>query len=97
MLVRLSGGYNDITMMRDKPLKTVDYDGVADSYNERYQSGVYRPEGIASKLMNLLHDADAVRVLEVGCGTGHWLSILQDQDQVVGLDQSPGMLRKAAA
>ncbi len=37
----------------------------------------------------------AERVLEVGCGTGHWLGILQDKAQVVGLDQSRGMLRKA--
>lgn len=75
-------------------MKAIDYDGVAKSYDERYKSG-YKPEGIASKLQNLIHDAGAERVLEVGCGTGHWLRILQGQAQVVGLDQSLGMLRKA--
>ncbi len=82
-------------MMQDKPLKGIDYDEVAASYNERYKSGAYRPEGIASKLLNLVHETDAERVLEVGCGTGHWLGILQDKARVVGLDPSPGMLRKA--
>ena len=76
-------------------MSTIDYDGVAASYNERYKGGAYRPEGIASKLLNLLHDRGAERVLEVGCGTGHWLGILQDKAQVVGLDPSRGMLRKA--
>ncbi|MBI4768728.1 MAG: methyltransferase domain-containing protein [Deltaproteobacteria bacterium] len=59
------------------------------------KSGAYRPEGIASKLLNLIHDAGAEMVLEVGCGTGHWLTILQDQTQVIGIDQSLGMLSKA--
>lgn len=38
----------------------------------------------------------AERVLEVGCGTGHCLSIMQDQAHVYGMDLSFGMLRKAA-
>jgi ubiquinone/menaquinone biosynthesis C-methylase UbiE len=80
---------------QDKTTKAVDYDGVAASYNERYKSGAYGPEGIASKLLNLIHETGAERVLEVGCGTGHWLGILQDKAQVVGIDPSRGMLRKA--
>ena len=76
-------------------MKTVDYDRVADSYNQRYKGGAYRPEGIASKLLNLIQAAGAERVLEVGCGTGHWLPILQGQGEIIGLDQSMGMLRKA--
>jgi ubiquinone/menaquinone biosynthesis C-methylase UbiE len=84
-----------MSMMRDRPRKTINYDRVAASYNQRYKGGAYRPEGIASKLLNLIHEASAERVLEVGCGTGHWLSILQDQAQIIGLDQSFGMLRKA--
>ncbi len=56
MLVLRTGHYNDMTMMQDKPLKAIDYDGVAASYNERYKSGAYGPEGIASKLLNLIHE-----------------------------------------
>lgn len=84
-----------MTSERDKMMKSIGYDGVANSYDERYKGGAYKPEGIASKLLNLIHDAGAERVLEVGCGTGHWLRILQGQVQVVGRDQSLGMLRKA--
>jgi SAM-dependent methyltransferase len=84
-----------VTNEQDKMMKAIDYDGVATSYNIRYKSGAYKPEGIASKLLNLIHEAGAERVLEVGCGTGHWLSLLQDQARVVGIDQSVGMLRKA--
>jgi ubiquinone/menaquinone biosynthesis C-methylase UbiE len=76
-------------------MKSIDYDEVASRYDERYESGAYRQGDIASKLLNLIHDAGAERVLEVGCGTGHWLSILQRQAQIVGIDQSLNMLRKA--
>jgi Methylase involved in ubiquinone/menaquinone biosynthesis len=84
-----------MTSEQNKTMKAINYDGVATSYNDRYKGGAYRPEGIASKLLNLIHNASAERVLEVGCGTGHWLHILQGQAQVVGIDQSLGMLRKA--
>lgn len=76
-------------------MNAVEYDGVANSYNQRYKIGAYKPQGIASKLLNLIHETDAKRVLEVGCGTGHWLNLLQEQARVVGIDQSLGMLRKA--
>ena len=76
-------------------MKSVDYDGVANNYNQRYKGGAYKPEGIASKLQNLIQNAGAERVLEVGCGTGHWLCILQAHAHIVGIDQSLGMLRKA--
>jgi len=75
---------------------TVEYDAVADNYDQRYKIDAYKPEGLASKLLNLIAETGAKRVLEVGCGTGHWLSILQDQTQAVGLDHSLGMLQKAA-
>jgi SAM-dependent methyltransferase len=84
-----------MTIQRDRTIKSVDYDRVAAGYNKRYESGAYGPEGIAAKLLNLIHEAGAEKILEVGCGTGHWLPILRDQAQVVGIDQSLGMLRKA--
>lgn len=75
-------------------MKTVNYDEVADTYDERYKRA-YKPEGIASKLLNLAREMDATRILEVACGTGHWLEILHSEAQVYGLDLSFGMLRKA--
>lgn len=84
-----------MTSKTDKPLKAIDYEGVAASFNERYKIGAYRPEGIASTLLNLIHKTGAEKVLEVGCGTGHWLSILEDKAKVVGLDPSRNLLRKA--
>jgi SAM-dependent methyltransferase len=79
----------------DKTVRTINYDGLANGYDERYR-GAYKPEGVASKLLDLVHDVGAERVLEVGCGTGHWLGILQDQAHVFGMDLSFGMLQKAA-
>jgi ubiquinone/menaquinone biosynthesis C-methylase UbiE len=79
----------------DKTMQTINYDEIASAYDERYR-GAYRPEGIASKLLDLVHGVGAERVLEVGCGTSHWLGFLQDQAEVYGMDASFGMLRKAA-
>ena len=51
---------------------------------------------LAIALQSLARELDAKRILEVGCGTGHWLSILQSTAQVYGLDLSLGMLRQAS-
>ena len=75
-------------------MKSINYDEIANTYDERYKRA-YDPEGIASKLLNLAQEVDAERVLEVACGTGHWLEVLQTEAQVYGMDLSFGMLRKA--
>ena len=72
----------------------VNYDQLAATYNQRYTtSGM---DGVAIALLSLAQELDAKRILEVGCGTGHWLSILQSTAQVYGLDSSFGMLRQAS-
>jgi len=76
-------------------LKTVNYDKVADGYDKRYKEA-YKQNGIASKLLDLIHTVKARRVLEVGCGTGHWLGLLQEYIHAIGIDLSHGMLQKAA-
>jgi len=75
-------------------LKTINYDEIANTYDDRYESA-YKPEGIASKLLDLVKALCAERILEVACGTGHWLKIMQGEAQVYGIDLSLGMLQKA--
>ena len=58
-------------------MRSVNYDQVADEYNKRYKTA-YKQDGIASELLSLVHLTKARKVLEVGCGTGHWMNILQD-------------------
>jgi SAM-dependent methyltransferase len=81
-------------------VRAVDYDRVAPSYNRRFAGGA--PGGEAQALVGLVHKLQAnhrlqaVRILEVGCGTGHWLAGLSPLSvQAFGLDLSAGMLAQA--
>ena len=70
------------------------YDELAPSFDRRYELVGY--DGIRSTLLGLLGDDRSRRVLEVGCGTGHWLSMLRDAGfSPAGLDASQGMLNRA--
>lgn len=71
----------------------VDYDRVASAYNSRYQRNNYT--GVERALASFVEDSRAAhpRVLEVGCGTGHWVRRLRESNVTVfGLDFSAGML-----
>jgi len=72
----------------------VDYDRMAAKYGERF---VFRDlSAVGDAVVSLARDSGAEVVLEVGCGTGHWLAELQSAArQVVGLDLSSGMLGQA--
>jgi ubiquinone/menaquinone biosynthesis C-methylase UbiE len=73
----------------------VNYDKIAARFEERYQHQSF-PE-IRTRLCRLANRPGA-RVLEVGCGTGHWLSILGDLPiELLGVDPSFMMLRAACA
>ena len=73
---------------------SVDYDRIAPSYNQRFVDGGTR--GTAAALRSLAAGANAERILEVGCGTGHWLATLHPVGgQLYGLDLSTGMLEQA--
>lgn len=74
----------------------VNYDEIADQYDRRYQVSPMKPVGAALK--TVLSGLGAARVLEVGCGTGHWLAELASPArEIIGLDSSMGMLRSAQA
>jgi SAM-dependent methyltransferase len=75
------------------PMRQVDYDDVAPTYDRRYDRNRY--SDVRDVLLRFV--GDARRVLEVGCGTGHWLAELaSDSRDVVGIDPSWGMLEIAA-
>jgi ubiquinone/menaquinone biosynthesis C-methylase UbiE len=72
----------------------VDYDLIAPEYDLRFASE--GSTGREEALRALVSRLDADRILEVGCGTGHWLAPLQPvARQLYGLDASAGMLRQA--
>jgi ubiquinone/menaquinone biosynthesis C-methylase UbiE len=72
----------------------VDYDQIAPVYDHRFTAG--RMTGIAAALQALAGALRPRRILEVGCGTGHWLAgLLPTTGQLCGLDLSAGMLQQA--
>jgi len=90
-LLHSSGLTQVMTRMSEKH---VNYDQIASTYDQRYTA--HRYEGIAASLLALAQEVGAERILEVGCGTGHWLAELQRVTRwVYGLDLSLGMLQQA--
>jgi ubiquinone/menaquinone biosynthesis C-methylase UbiE len=69
----------------------MDYDQVASAYDQRYQHNDY--SGVRAALLEFVSREKAVRVLEVGCGTGDWLGLLVGRGiTVAGVDPSERML-----
>jgi ubiquinone/menaquinone biosynthesis C-methylase UbiE len=77
----------------------VDYDRIAADYEGRYKRNDYT--GATRALAAFLQGPPGrvrQRVLEVGCGTGHWVRLVRETHvDVVGLDPSGGMLAIARA
>jgi SAM-dependent methyltransferase len=71
-----------------------DYDQIAQTYDRRYERNQYA--GVERALRGFVGDQSGLRILEVGCGTGHWLRVLQDPaNYATGLDFSVKMLARA--
>jgi ubiquinone/menaquinone biosynthesis C-methylase UbiE len=72
----------------------MNYEAVASRYDRRYQDYDYR--SLERCLLEFTPDTLSEHILEVGCGTGHWLEVIAKQGrQVVGLDLSLAMLNVA--
>ena len=74
--------------------RVTDYDSISSQYDKRYQGQEYL--GIEQALSTFIGDNRNIGMLEVGCGTGHWLSVMRNQARfVIGLDLSTNMLQRA--
>jgi len=72
--------------------RLINYDTIAEVYDRRYERSDYTP------VLRLLLDfvRGGKRLLEIGCGTGYWLSeLVKAGYDVFGLDPSRNMLKTA--
>ena len=85
--------------------RVTDYDRIADRFDTRYRD--YGYDGVRETLLNFLGPQPSY-VLEVGCGTGHWLAVANEarlkpshearlKPSLYGIDPSERMLAQAAA
>jgi len=74
--------------------RITNYDAVAATYDRRYALHGY--DGIRDTILSFLGSAELSAVLEVGCGTGHWLPLMSGRGRrVAGMDRSMNMLARA--
>jgi ubiquinone/menaquinone biosynthesis C-methylase UbiE len=70
------------------------YNGISSNYNLRYK--VNSMHGVSKTLDVIINAYKPKNILEVGCGTGQWLSKLDCYDaERIGIDSSLGMLKEA--
>jgi len=75
---------------------SVDYNAIARTYDRRYVENDY--SGVEEALVAFVGQDLRTRVLEVGCGTGHWLRLIAERGvRATGLDASENMLVYARA
>jgi ubiquinone/menaquinone biosynthesis C-methylase UbiE len=75
--------------------RVTDYDQIAGRYDRRYQ--IHEYGGVRAALLDFAGGSGAV--VEVGCGTGHWLETLQAQaarhSRLAGVEPSAEMIARA--
>ncbi|MFC1821032.1 class I SAM-dependent methyltransferase [Thermodesulfobacteriota bacterium] len=75
-------------------MEKVNYNNIADVYDYRYQKS-YSADGIHQILQEIKLRNNIKTILEIGCGTGHWLNVFEEDTTVMGVDPSFAMLAKA--
>lgn len=75
----------------------VNYDKIAGDYNQRYLKNPH--QGVLNALRRILSQENLHKVLEIGCGTCHWLKALNsiNNKNLFGIDSSFQMLKGAEA
>ncbi len=70
------------------------YNKIANKYDERYKNEELK--NIVNNLNDVINSNNYKRIIEIGCGTGHWLQNLSSKKcKLFGLDFSNGMLKQA--
>ena len=73
-------------------MQKTDYAKIAATYNNRYVDN-YLPD-IETSLKSLIESNEYKSILEAGCGTGRWISSLEEvSNKVFGLDYSFDMMK----
>src|SRR6266511_1653441 len=72
-----------------------DYDQIARTYDTRYERNSY--VSVEQALRGFIGSQPGLEILEIGCGTGHWLDFVHALSRIhlTGLDFSAGMLAQA--
>ena len=71
--------------------RVADYDRIASRYDRRYE--IHEYAGAREALLGFAGDSRAI--LEVGCGTGHWLATLGERSTIAGVEPSAEMIARA--
>jgi ubiquinone/menaquinone biosynthesis C-methylase UbiE len=74
--------------------RSVNYERIAPVFDQRYQNkDDFEYRGVQSSLLEFVGSSLSRDVLEVGCGTGHWLTVLTNAGcRVVGLEPARNMI-----
>jgi ubiquinone/menaquinone biosynthesis C-methylase UbiE len=81
------------------PGRIADYDRIAGRYDRRYDLHAYA--GVKEALLSFVGSGSVSAVLEVGCGTGHWLAEIRsamasaERLLLAGVEPAAGMLARA--
>ena len=74
--------------------RSVNYDIIATAYDRRYKENDL--SGVKHVLFDFIGGDRSAHILEVGCGTGHWLALLDSQEyHPIGIDASRPMVDQA--
>jgi SAM-dependent methyltransferase len=73
-------------------MKKTDYGKIANTYNKRYDENYL--VNIEKEIKSIITSNNYKTILEAGCGTGRWISSLEDKDiNIFGLDYSLDMIK----